>query len=357
MTNAQNLDHCDPRYEVKFYDRNGSVIRSPEKISEISWGRRLDDISRSTLTYIISDETCCDLLGQLEPHAHEMGIYRSGILVWYGWLDDVYYRRGTVEVEAYDALQWGKQRIVRTDQSWIDTDQTDIFVDVWEDGISVDPINAELLTFPSGVTETRDALLGGMPRYVYDVVKEMMDSGLDVTVIGQRILVGLIPTVKPIQISLRDVAGDPAVVKKGSAYAGRIIVDANDVLQSVYPPGPPAANALYPLVEEIVRRGAIESQDAADNIAVARYEYAGRRVPRIVEAGDSLVLQPTLDIQINDLIPGIKIVIDTEGLCYSTKQQFRLGNIDVTVAGGEEKIAVTTQPVGADDLSDVADPL
>lgn len=357
MVNRAITGHCSPIYEIKYFDRDGHLIRSPPKVAELRWGRKLDDVSRASIDYIISGENCCDQLGALEPHAHRLGVFRHGIMVWHGWIDDVFYGVDGVEIEAYDALQWGKQRKARTDFSFVNEDQTDIFVDVWNDGMDPDPIAAELLTFPSGVTETRDVRLAGMPRYVYDVVKEMMDSGLDVTVIGQKIIVGVIPTTKPIQLRLKDVQGDVKVVKKGSLYAGQITVDANEQLQAIYPPGPPGPGTLYPLVEEISRRGALETQEAADNVAKSRYEFS-RRVPRLVLAQDSLVLQPNIDIEVNDLIPGVRLSIDTEGLCYATKQEFRLGTVDVTVAGGEEKIAITTQPVGArDSLDEAEDPI
>lgn len=358
MANAANTQHCDPRYEVTYYDRDNRVIRSPAKVAEIQWGRKLDDISTATINYIVSDNSCCEQLGALEPHAHRVKIRKNGRLVWAGWLEKPEYGRGEVVIPCYDALQWGKQRIVRSDFTWVDTDQADMFEDLWNDGMSPDPIQAEIVKFASGVTESREVLLGGMPRYTYDALKEMFDSGLDVTVFGEKIIVGLIPTSKPFQLALRDIEGDGVrVVKDGTRYAGRIIVDANDVIQSVYPPGPPGPGTLYPLVEEIVRRGSLDTQEAADNIALARYEYS-RRVPRIVQSGDALSLQPNLNIDINDLIPGIRLVLDTEGLCYSTKQEFRLGSLDVIVAGGKEKVSITTQPVGSrEGLSDVEDPI
>lgn len=349
MANAANTQHCHPGYEVAYYDRDNRVIRSPANVAEIQWGRRLDDISTATINYVVSDDNCCEQLGGLEPHAHKVKIRRNGQLVWAGWLEKPEYGRDEVVIPCYDALQWSKQRIVRSDFAWTNVDQADMFEQVWNDAMSPDPIDAELVKFASGVLESREVTLGGMPRYSYDVLKEMFDSGLDVTVFGQKIIVGNIPTSKPFQLSLRDIEGDGVrVVKDGTRFASRIIVDANDVIQAVYPPGAPGPSSLYPLVEEIVRRGSLETQEAADNIAIARYEYSSR-VPRIVQSGDALPLQPNLNIDVNDLIPGIRLVIDTTGLCYVTKQEFRLGNLDVTVAGGKEKISITTQPVGSRD--------
>lgn len=356
MANAHNGDHCDPRYEIRFYDRSGNNILGPPKLASLNWGRKLDNISRAELKYVISADNCCEELGGLEPHAHSLGIFRSGKMVWYGWVEDIDYGRNDVTIPAYDALQWLKQRVVHNDLSWVATDLMTIFKDIWEDAMAPDPINVELMLFLTGVQESRELKAADL-SYSWAAVGEMLDTGLDVTVIGQKVLAGIIPTTKPMQLRLRDVQGDVSVVKKGSKYASRVIVDASASVQGIYPPGPPASNGLYPLVETIIRDAKIQDVVSADNAAKARYEYS-RRVPRLISTKDSLVLQPNLDMQINDLIPGIRTVIDTEGLCYSTKQEFRLGEVNVTVAGGEEKIAVSMQPVGArDSLNEAEAPL
>lgn len=348
---------CDPEYEVIFRDRLNRRIPSPPKLAELRWGRKVDDVSHASFSYVVSDDNCCDSLGGLEPHAHSVEIRRGKEQVWYGWLDEVDYGLGTVDIQAYDALQWMKQRICRSDFAWVDADQATIFSEVWEDAMAPDPVAAELMLFLTGVLETRSETTGATPRLGWEVVRQMLDSGLDVTVIGQKILVGVIPTAKPIQLRLRDISGGVRVVKKGSQYAGRIIVDANETITAIYPPGPPAANALYPLVEEVVRRGQLETLASAENIAKARYEFS-RRVPRQIETDDSIVLKPSLNISLNQLIPGQRLVIDTEGLCYNTKQEFRLGAVDVTVANGEEKISISTQSAASSDaLGDAEDPL
>lgn len=349
-------DNCDPSYTIRFFDRSGRSFSAPSNIETLEWGRRLDDISVASMEFVIAGDDCCSELGVLEPMAHGVEIRRDGKQVWYGWLLSVEYGRFKVNVEAFDALGWLKRRLVHADKTWTNIDVATMFDDLWHDAMDIDPVLIEVIVLLTGTLESRDVRVSEN-RITWNIVREMLDTGLDVTVFGQKILAGLIPTTKPIEIKLSDVSGDVSVTKFGPGYANHVIVDSSDDVQAAYPPGPPAANQFYPLVEQVIKDSQLQDVQSALNAAKARYEYS-RRVPRIVQTNDSLVLNPNLDIGVNDLIPGVKVVVDTEGLCYSTKQEFRLGRVDVTMSGGSEQISISLQPVGpSGSLDDIDDPI
>jgi len=340
---VDNLN-CEPNYEVIYYDRFGRAYDSPKNISSIDWNRRLDNISTSKIEYVISEDSCCEQLGIIEPIAHQMGIFRNKTLSWWGWVSNARYGRSSVTIEAFDALGWLKRRIIHNDLTWVSTDLTDIFIELWHDAMDPSPVAAETVAYPSGVLQSREEYISAN-RITWNAVQEMLDTGLDLTVFGQKILVGIIPSNRPMEIKLSDISGDVDVTKYGNGYANKIYADANDYTVGIYPPGPPVGNSLYPLSEFVIKDGSIQDQVSADDAARSRYEYS-RFVPRLVSTRDSIVLNPNFNIHVNDMIPGMKVVMDTTGLCYATKQELRLGELNVHVESGIERLSISLQPLG-----------
>jgi hypothetical protein len=335
---------CDANYGITYYNATSQSLESPPNVTLLEWGRRLDDISRAKVVYGIADSSCCDQLGLLEPFVHQLAIKRNGRLAWYGWILRAEYGKDTVEIEAVDALLWLKKRILHEDIT-ITADLAEIFLAIWLNVNAPDPINnITVTTNPTGVVETREALVRSF-RFGWNIVKEMLDTGLDVTVFGKNILAGTISNSRPIELKLSDIEGDPRVVKDGTHFANRVIFDANESVVGIYPPGIPVPNSSYPLVEEVIKDAQVQDQTSADNAARARYEFS-RRVPRLVNINDALTLSPYTSIALEDLIPGTLINLDTEGLCYATRESFRLGSLDVTVSGGNERIGIGLQPTG-----------
>lgn len=353
-----SIDNCDPAYNVKFYDRGGnSFDAAKDQIVNLDWHRKLDDQSDCNIDFEVASDECCQQLGKLEPYAHEVEIIRGGSQVWYGWILDVDYGRSEVNVNAFDALGWLKKRIARYDRSFQSVDLSDIFSQIWHDAMDISPVRAQILTSPTAIRESRD-IKAADKRLAFNIVKEMLDTGLDATAFGQTVLAGIIHTTKPIELLLSEVSGDVRVSKAGSKFADKIYVDANADVTAEYPPGNLSGNSVYPLVEGVIRDSQIQDVQSALNAAKAQYESFGRRPPRLISASDSLILQPNSGIKINDLIPGTRVVVDTTGLCYAVQQEFRLGGVDVTVSGGSEQIALSLQPTGpTDSLSDTDDPV
>ena len=351
-------DDCDPSYSVTFYDRGGQIIPSPDRIATLSWGRNLDAVSRARITYTITSDDCCANLGYLEAVVHECAIRRNDDLVWYGWLQQPEYSKGSVEIPCVDALWWLNKRVIHKDIKWNNTDLSDIFNDIWEEVIvNTDNIRAFTTITQSGTKETRE-VLATTNRTGWSVTQEMLDTGLDITVVGQNVFGGIPFNEAPRQIKLSDMQGNPSVLKDGEQFATRVIVDANQDIQATYPEGPGwSGSDYYPLVEEVVRDSQIQDVQSALNAAKARYEYT-RTVPRVINLRDGLTLSPSTTLTFDDLIPGRRVIVDTDGLCYNTKEEFRIGVVDVDVAGGIETIRLGLQPKGpAGGLANIEDPL
>lgn len=348
-----SIDNCDQNYSIKFYDAGGNSFDAPtDQIDSLDYHRKLDDESDCNIDFIITTDDCCRTLGTLEPYAHEVEIIRNADQVWYGWLLDIENTRGEVHVNAFDALGWLKRRIARYDRNFQSVDLADIFYQVWHDAMDISPVRARIITTPTGIREDRTVNAADR-RFAFNIVKEMLDTGLDATAFGQTILAGIVHSSKPIELLLAEVSGDVGVTKKGSSYANKLYFNASADVTAEFP-ATTAANAYYPLVEGVVNDSQVQTSESALAALQAKYQVIGTRPPRVITAADSLILQPNSNIKLNDLVPGIRATVDTTGLCYSIQQEFRLGQVDVTVSSRNEQISVSLQPNGPlDDLSDL----
>lgn len=336
--------NCIYDYEIRFINKAGQVLDGPKNVEVLHYQRKLNNSSVADLDLIIGGDACCSELNKIEPIAHMMEIRRNGIQVWFGWVLDTEEGRKTFHFDAFDAIGWLKRRKIHSDMSWANEDLTNVFLDLWNDAMAPDPIKARVVSSQSGTRETR-SVRQLENRLTWSPVKEMLDSGLDITTFGQTVLAGVIHSTKQIELKLSDFEGDVRLAKLGSQYGNYISVDASESIQAHYPDALPKPNEFYPLVEVVVKDTQIENVENALNRAKSQYEYS-RRVPRILTNTDSLVLQPNVDIDINDLIPGIRVIVDTEGLCTEIKQEFKLAQVDVNVSSGAERITIALQPTG-----------
>lgn len=348
--------NCDPRYSVRFFDRGGRSLDGPKNVELLHWQRKLDDTSVCELDIVIAGDGCCSELNKIEPIAHMLEIRRDATLVWAGWVLDTEEGRSSFHFDAFDAIGWLKRRKIHSDMSWVNVEVSEIFDDLWNDAMAPDPVRAQVIKISTGTTDTRSVKVSDN-KLTWSPVKQMLDSGLDITCLGNSIIAGIVHTTKPIELKLSDFEGDVRLSKLGSQYANDITVDASEQIQAHYPDTPAGANSIYPLVEVVVKDTEIQDIGTAYNTAKARYE-ASRYVPRVLINTDSLTLRSNVDVDINDLIPGIRIIVDTEGLCTEVKQEFRLGQVDVNMQAGQEKITVSLQPVGPrDNLDSALDPI
>lgn len=332
-------------------------MSAPSNVERLEYQRKLDDSGKYDSTFIISGPDCCDKLARIWPLAHAIEVRRSGKQVWYGWIDDTDEGKRDYHMTAFDAIGWLKRRKIRTDLTWNNVDLTQQFIDVWNEITRLDPIRAQIVSGPTGVRETR-SVKASENRMAWSVVKEMLDSGLDITAFGQTILAGVIATTKPMEFKLSDFEADNVRLSKlGSEFANFITIDASEQIQATYPPTPAGSNDFFPLVDVVIKDAQVQDQATAENMAKSRYEYA-RNIPIVLTNTDALILQPNVDVDINDLIPGIRASLDTEGLCTQIKKEFRLGEVNIVVESGSEKIGLSLEPTGPRDyLNDSADPV
>ncbi len=334
---------CDVQYEIRYGIRGKASSISQSTISSLEFSRKLDDISKARIEHVLTDISCCDELGRLEPWSDTVEIRRNGDLVWMGWITSVEYTRSTVSVEAADALIWSRYRVFGIDYNKTQ-DSSLHFQDVWNTLMLPSPLPIDLVISNTNIIETRK-YSKNFKRIGWFLLKEMIEGSLDVFVLGNSIHVGQLNLAGILHLNDDDFSGDITVRKAGELYANQVIVEGARQISGQFPTGTITGDGIYPLVQDLVFDESITSAASAESQAKSRYDFTSGIVPRVVRAGDALTLRQG-SVELAQLIPSRIINLNVNGLCYRESQQFRLGSVDVNFAGGIENIGISLQPIG-----------
>lgn len=314
-----------------------------QSVTALSYGRRIDEISKAKITHNLNDESCCEELGLLEPWADSIEIVRDNGVKWTGVITSVEYSRNNVVVEAQDELIFTRYRALTADFE-MEQDSAYNFRDLYLNATAHDPRPINIVTYPTGINDDRKYSLS-YNRISWFLLKELLESSVDVTMLGQTMHVGALRLGRQINLSTEDFAGELTVRKAGELYAGQVIVEGARSVQGIWPPGIVEGDGIYPLVQDMIYDEALQTNDSAIATARSRYEYSAGIVPRVVRARDALQLRQGA-IDIDRLIPSCIVSLDVSDLCYTDRQQYRLGNVDVEYAGGIETISISLEPLG-----------
>ncbi len=337
------MSDCDVSYDVRYRVRGVPSSIDVNSISSLKWGRRLDEISKAGIEHVLTDERCCDMLERLEPWADSVELRENGQLVWSGPITAVEYSSAGVSVECADELMWSRRRALTADYEKTQ-DSSLHFKDVWDNAMAHDPRPVEIITSNTGVIEARKYTLS-YNRMLWFLLKEMFESSVDVTALGQRIYAGALTLGSPIHLTNDDFAGDLTLRKDGALYAGQVLVEGARSVKGAYPPGVVRGEGIYPLVQDLVYDETLQTNESAAAVARSRWDYSSGRVPRIVRAGDSLDLRQGA-VETNKLIPSTIVDLNVTSMCYTQREKFRLGSVEVTFSGGVKTTSISLQPIG-----------
>jgi hypothetical protein len=345
------VSDCEVTYDIRYRIRGVPSSIDINSVSEIKWARRCDDISKANITHVITTDNldgvtfqnCCEQLGRLEPWADSVEIREDGELVWAGPITGVEYNGAVVTVECQDNLVWSRVRALTADYEKTQ-DSALHFLDLWNNALANDPRPVQILTSLTGVIEARKYTLS-YNRMLFFLLKEMWESSIDVVALGQNIHVGALALGSPLSLTNEDFAGDLVLRKAGELYAGQVLVEGARSVAARYPTGKVNGEGIYPLVQDIVYDENLQSNVSAEAVARSRWDFSSGRVPRIVRAGDALELRQGA-IKTNKLLPTTIVNLNVTSLCYSQREKFRLGNVDVVFTGGIKTTTISLQPIG-----------
>lgn len=373
---------------VYVYKRGGQILVGEiAPIFDVQWGRKRDDMDSCTIHVNEWDTETRDMLRSLKPWAHELVVFRNGVRCWEGPITRISGNRETLEIEAKDVMAYVYRRILR--QGYNDSYQ---IVAGQQIGLKTVVYRAQriitnaliyddpnVLPFLTPIHNPGDAIqsriVNSYTKTAFDEVDDLAaHAGLDYSVAGRRIILN--DTHRPIgrlpELSDGDFSDPPVVTVYGMTYATDFAVTNNngywglaqrhdstleetgwiEQLASEYGESDPTGTGLQDLTpEEIAQLVATLKQQAERNIA-QRFP-----MPVVVRVPDNSSLDPSVNLGINQLIPGVWAPLRcNEGLVQASQWQ-KLDSMTVRQDKDGEKITVVFSPApnaGADP-DDVAD--
>lgn len=332
---------------VVLLSRGGGSILAEINPDEGSFSRRIDQTSQLTLRATVGgglDESCCEALEEVYQWATEILVYRDGRDAWVGPVTNILFEHGQVTITAADLSAWWDRRTLST-QNYIDTDLTDIFVNYVNDAMDSDPSpNLILSTTPTGIFGSR-SVDGSQFNYARDHLNELAETGVDWTAYSRTIIVGpqeipIAPYVTfldehftiPPQIEGRGNDQATVVVVKGLGVTG--IARDEDYVQ------------FYGELIRVFEEPDILDQASVDDAAQSRLDYL--KDPTFIDTPPGGTLKTTAPITVPELIPGIRVRVDSQATCRKLVRDFRLEQVQVNFDG---TVTIGLQPLGTVDLN------
>jgi hypothetical protein len=330
--------------KVLLITRGGESIIGELKPVGGYFTRDLDATSNLELTGVTTGllgESCCDIWQDVYPWRTEIIVYRDGRDAWSGPVTGVEFGYGTVKVTASDLSAWWDRRVLSKDLTFTNVDLADIFTDLHDAAMAIDPVpNFSVAATPTGIIGSRNYMASDY-KYVKDLIAELSKTGIDWTAYGRTMLVGgeEVPAQPYVMITDEFWTQPPSVFARGNEQATEVIVKGKGVTGMAL--SSPAYLNYYGRLTRVFDENQIEDQESAN--AAARTRLALLEDQLYVETPSNASLKPTAPITVAELVPGIRVRVDTKASCRRVVADFRLKSVRVDLNGD---VSIALQPLG-----------
>lgn len=372
------------------YTRGGQrLIGEIKAPTLLRWQRIRDDISGALLVLEEWDREDAALLRSLREWRHEVVIFRTNEdgeqeRAWEGPITRISGNRARLEIEAKDPMAYVYRRIMRqgytdayqvingqvvggketngeaTGQKTVVQRATQIILNalVYDDPNIIGyltPLNA-----PDDARTSR--VRRDYSRTAWEEIDDLAaTAGLDYVTVGRRIIlndthrsIGKLP-----EMGDSDFSDPPLITGYGMSAANYFAVtDGNGIWGAVMPrgvntPGPEGwiEQLATAYGEEAVTGGDANLSREQINSMVAKFKSQAERnisgrwpVPQIVRVPDNSTLSPSLQVGINQLVPGIWVPLRADNGIRSVAQWQKLDSMTVEQTAEDEKINVVMSP-------------
>ena len=345
------------RYSVQVTSRGGYGILAElsEWLETIDWDRVMDNTALAEVV-VRKRAGCTRELAQVDPWATEMRIWRDDKMVFEGPIVEYDERRDVATITAATVDTWMKYRHL---EDVIDHEvlpgvtPTSIAREIIEQAFDRDdPRVLEYLDVRDGgeliTRKIGDADRTGAPPNAEQELRSLAGSFCDWTVVGRRIIVwpdnyylSNIGTLMPHHL----LGDDWSIRVRGDDYGSEFLMEGDAVLGRSG-----GVNARYGLVEQTVRDDTILDTTTADKGAQRLFDIRGARPPRWLVVGEGAQLSAEAPFDIDQLIPGVKLVVDISGddIAQPFRQNMRLTRVSVGVDEEGEVIRIGALAIGYD---------
>lgn len=301
---------------------------------------KTSDLQITGTTTGLLGESCCDGWDEVYPWATEVIVYRDGRDAWSGPVTDVEFGYGTVTVTAADLTAWWDRRVT-PDLTFTSVDLSTIFSALHNAAMAPDPIpNFTVSPTPTGIMGTR-TYVGNEYKYVSDTIGELSKTGVDWSAYGRTIIVGgeEVPAQPYLTLTDEFWTEPPKVVARGNEQATTVVVKGKGVNATAT--STPAYNAFYGTLVRVFDENDIEDFVSAQQAATSRLALLENQL--YVETAANASLKPTAPITVAELIPGMRVRVDTQASCRQVVSDFRLKAVKVNLNG---QVSISLQPLG-----------
>lgn len=368
----------------------GRALGPLDDFSELTWDRRLDDISEATITIPTNADCCSSLLTDVHVWHHGLAIYRDGVEVWDGPITRIETSRTQITLVASDVMALMKKRLLPRDICFsADTNvcggagftglsfgaaRSPEFVatTLINEGLSIDGHGA-FVTLLSEGPELFEASYFQFGGPIYDLVQKLASDFINWTVLGRRIVIsrgGLFDGTQFARTPLlmcEDFVNDTfTTIEDGFATLTQDCQISDPVVTNGAVPTPAAdvgcaqvftipnvADAYYGLLEGVQDGNrALAVGGGADPGAVltaaAQNVLDGSYPPPVALSAENLQLSPNAPVTMAELVPGTIVPVIANCLCRPLAQDFVLAKVTVTFNLDGERVEPTLITAGTD---------
>lgn len=347
------------RNRVVVFDRGGvRRIGELSGVRSVTWSRQRDDISTCDVAVSYTPE-CMGLLAEIEPARHEFVVYRDGQRVWEGPVTLANMGREDAEFQARDVMHYAYRTIMRgaydnrypNVTSTITRAHTILSTELARKEALDPPINVvDHIVAVNQVDDARTARATvPFQKTVFEEVDDIARvAGMDYTVLGRSIILFDTHTAlsrTPVLTEV-DVSGDFRVVRYGMQTATFAASISGEGVYG-YAGGNDGYYGQIEILDSAYEEGASETDPpTANELAQQAQRNLSNKIPTptIVRIPDSSTLNPTSQITLDQLVPGVQVPLrlDIAGRVYSQMQ--KLDRVVVSEGPGGETVQISLSP-------------
>lgn len=334
----------DTQVDLNYRCGSPNVLRT-EDVSDVSYGRILNDASAAQVTIAVSGD-CCEAIGDVRTWCHEVAIYRCSTLQWSGPITKLTYTPSALIVDATDIVGWldALPLLVGVDLTGL-VDVTEIARQLIVANLDANGAGCMIMDVrPSGIT-LEDYFLDGLndlgtTETVGAALRDLSSQfGLNFTAIGRRLVLfgGATPLSHLGTLTDEDFIGELAVVEDGADATTMAVVTGG------FDPQIASVEGVCGVVGRVVH---LDSPDAEEEDALAlaqRIVAGGYPTPLRVEVGAGAALSPEAPVCLEQMVPGVNIRVLSNETCRVAAADLRLTALAVQVGANSEAVQVTLE--------------
>lgn len=303
----------------------------PEDYSDSTWTRRLRDAGSATLT--LPPQEGLENLPDIVPWVHWVSIYDGprDVLLWTGPIQKARANRRGLSLEVKDSGAFLARTRNPMTKRWDGADPSTPAGELWSQMIEAQALNVKAIVRPDPEGERFDFQVITDEQMLDKTIGELVQLGLRWTVVSGIPIIGPVGLDPIASLSEEDFQGDGIdLVRDGSATYNDVLVRGPDNL----------ARARVDYYGQNLQTIAnLDSMFGVGNVQRAADQYVRNTgaVRTRLELSSSTALHPDAPVDIDELMPSTRFVIEAAGL----RQLVELTTVEVARRAGSATVSVT----------------